>query len=197
MQTRYPPSILEEELKNKVAADFFGAFDCSRILGKVDFCAAVCHSIEADWLNDRDQFLYPSDGWRNDFGFQRDCLVYTLFSDFNVIKSRDGVNHWIPFTEEEVGAKDCFASHFMSDFINGRAASPLAAAAGAGRQPYQGDLFAETPNPNLENPVKTNSADSAPLRLCVKERLSPAARAVLDAGRELVVFSRGNPGVMK
>ena len=37
----YPPSILEEELKNRVAADWFGAFDCSRILGKVDFCAAV------------------------------------------------------------------------------------------------------------------------------------------------------------
>ena len=149
---------------------------------------AVRHSVKATWLNDRDQFLCPNDGWRNDFGFQKDCLVYTLFSDFNVIKSKDGMNHWIPFTEEEVGAKDCFASHFMSDFINGRAASPLAAAAGAGRPPYQGDLFAETPNPNLENPVnpvKNSSADSAPLRLCVKESLSPAARAVLDAGREL------------
>ncbi len=27
MQTRYPSFILEEELKNKSAADFFGAFD--------------------------------------------------------------------------------------------------------------------------------------------------------------------------
>ena len=41
MQTRYPSSIFEEELKNKVAADWFGAFDCSRILGKVDFCVDV------------------------------------------------------------------------------------------------------------------------------------------------------------
>ena len=41
MPTRYLSSILEEELKkNKVAADWFGTFDCSRILGKVDFCAA-------------------------------------------------------------------------------------------------------------------------------------------------------------
>ena len=38
---KYPSAILEEELKNKVAADWFGTFDCSRILGKVDFCAAV------------------------------------------------------------------------------------------------------------------------------------------------------------
>ena len=33
VQTRYPSSTLEEELKNKVAVDWFGAFDCSRILG--------------------------------------------------------------------------------------------------------------------------------------------------------------------
>ena len=37
----YPPSILEEELKNRVAVDWFSAFDCSHILGKVDFCATV------------------------------------------------------------------------------------------------------------------------------------------------------------
>ena len=31
-----------------------------------------------------------------------------------------GPNHWIPFAEEEVGAQDCFASHFMSDFLKGK-----------------------------------------------------------------------------
>ena len=41
VNVKYSATILEEELKNKVAADWFGAFDCSRILGKVDFCAAV------------------------------------------------------------------------------------------------------------------------------------------------------------
>ena len=35
---RYPSSIREEELKNKVAADFFSAFDCTRIIGNIDFC---------------------------------------------------------------------------------------------------------------------------------------------------------------
>ena len=33
--------LLEEELKNKVAADWFAAFDATRIIGKVDFCVAV------------------------------------------------------------------------------------------------------------------------------------------------------------
>lgn len=41
MTACYPSSIREEELKNKVAADFFGAFDCTRIIGNVDFCVAA------------------------------------------------------------------------------------------------------------------------------------------------------------
>ena len=27
------------------------------------------------------------------------------------------INHWIPFTEDEVGAKGKFSSHFMTDYI--------------------------------------------------------------------------------
>ena len=81
---------------------------------------AVRHSIEATWLNDRDQFLYPSDGWETDKHFQGDCLAFTLFHGQNRISSAHGINHWIPFTEEEVNAKDTFASHLMSDYIHGR-----------------------------------------------------------------------------
>ncbi len=38
---KYPTGLLEEELKNKVAADWFAAYDTTRIIGKVDFCVAV------------------------------------------------------------------------------------------------------------------------------------------------------------
>ena len=38
---KYDHKLLEEELKNKVAADWFAAFDTTRIIGKVDFCVAV------------------------------------------------------------------------------------------------------------------------------------------------------------
>ena len=31
-----------------------------------------------------------------------------------------GINHWIPFSEAEVGAKNNFESHFMKDFIDGK-----------------------------------------------------------------------------
>lgn len=81
---------------------------------------AVRHCIEATWLNDRDQFLHPNDGWKKDEIFQSDCLIYTLFHGQNRISSKDGTNHWIPFTEQEVDAKDKFESNFMSDFLKGK-----------------------------------------------------------------------------
>ena len=68
-------------------------------------------------MNHNDQFLYPKDGWQTDFEFQADCLIYTLFGDKNRISALQGTNHWIPFTEQQVGCKKAFKSAFMSDFI--------------------------------------------------------------------------------
>jgi hypothetical protein len=79
---------------------------------------SVRHCIKATWLNDRDQFLFPNDDWKNDKKIQNDCFTFTLFS--NNIKSKYGTNHWIPFTEQEVDAIEKFESNFMNDFINGK-----------------------------------------------------------------------------
>ena len=76
--------------------------------------------IEATWINDRDQFLYPNYKWEEDLEFQSDCLAFTLFNKQNRISAEEGINHWIPFSEAEVGAKDSFESHFMKDFIDGK-----------------------------------------------------------------------------
>jgi hypothetical protein len=81
---------------------------------------SVRHCIKATWLNDRDQFLHPNDDYKRDKRFQNDCLIYTLFHHQNRISSKHGINHWIPFTAQEVGAKDNFKSTFMSDFLNNR-----------------------------------------------------------------------------
>lgn len=75
------------------------------------------HCIEATWLNDRDQFLYPNDKWKEDMEFQTDCLAFTLFHGQNRISCKEGVNHWIPFTEQEVSAREKFESNFMSEFL--------------------------------------------------------------------------------
>ena len=138
--------------------------DANVVESCVFFAARKCikHSI----LNHNDQFLYPNAGCLTDAVFVMDCIVFTLFDDKNRIMSADGVNHWIPFTEAEVDAKERFASHFMSDFLN---------------------------RVNPVNPVKTDSANSAPLRLCVKESLSPVAKSVLDVGRELWRYYHAQP----
>jgi hypothetical protein len=121
----------------------------------------IRHCIEATWLNDRDQFLYPNDGWQKDTEFQNDCLAYTLFHGQNRITSSEGTNHWIPFTEQEVDAKAKFESHFMSDFIKGKIKAESYA---------QNVLFNNT----------TKAADiNQPLEF------SSEATAVFDAGREL------------
>ena len=41
MATSFYGNILEEELKNKVAADWFTAYDSTQIIGKIDFAVAV------------------------------------------------------------------------------------------------------------------------------------------------------------
>lgn len=118
---------------------------------------AVRHSIEATWLNDRDQFLYPRDGWQDDREFQLDCLVFTLFHGQNRISASQGVNHWIPFTREQVGCTKTFRSNFMGRFLGGEAA-PV----------RQEDLF---PEAVAAGPGKTI--------------LSPEAQSVYDAGLSL------------
>ena len=88
---------------------------------------AVRKAIKATWLNDRDQFLYPNDKWQKDSEFQNDCLAFTLFHGQNRISSINrggGVtnfeNHFIPFTENEVNAKETFKSDFMTKFISSK-----------------------------------------------------------------------------
>ncbi len=123
---------------------------------------SVRHCIEATWLNDRDQFLYPNDGWKTDTEFQNDCLAFTLFHNQNIISSSFGTNHWIPFTEVEVNAREKFESHFMSDFIKGKPKLP------------QKSFYTL---PILFEPEE--SYNRAPIKF------SEEATAVFDAGREL------------
>ena len=49
---------------------------------------AVRQAIKAEWLNNRDQFLYPNDKWQDDIEFQNDCLAFTLFHPQNRISGK-------------------------------------------------------------------------------------------------------------
>jgi len=76
---------------------------------------------EANWINDRDQFLAPKDEWAEDELFQTDCLTYAIFNTKNNVRSTDGPNHWQPFTEKQLGLTQALPSHFMTDFMAGKA----------------------------------------------------------------------------
>ena len=128
---------------------------------------SVRHCIEATWLNDRDQFLYPNNGWKTDYEFQNDCLTYTLFNGQNKISSKGGINHWIPFTESEINSREKFDSNFMSKFIRGKI-----------KPEEKVDLFmVSEPKAHYEVPLK----------------FSKEATAVFDSGRELWKYYHSQP----
>ncbi len=129
---------------------------------------AVRHVIAATWLNDRDQYLYPNDGWKTDNDFQTNCFVWTLFN--NNIQTKYGTNHWIPFSEMEVEARGLFDSHFMNDYITGRGV-PCARSA-------NGDLFSDGCELPQQNQL-LERAQGTPLQF------SETAQSVLSAGRDL------------
>ncbi len=128
------------------------------------------HIIPADWLNDRDQFLCPNNGWKADTEFQNDCLAYTLFANSNNIKAEYGTNHWIPFSEQEVEAKERFESHFMSDFIHGK-------------------LKAEGTQDSILEDAEESYYPNAPLEF------SAEAQEVFTAGRALWTYYHAQEGV--
>ena len=148
--------------------------------------ARLC--IASDWLNDRDQFLWPADSWKEDLEFQFDCLVFTLFHGQNRITCKAGTNHWIPFAEDEVDAKDSFRSHFMSEFLKGFREGRTVQAA----RP-DGGRFAETTLPGLEESPGLLLAADAPLS---PHRFSSEAEAVFDTGRALWQYYHAQPGAL-
>lgn len=150
---------------------------------------SIRHCIEATWLNDRDQFLYPDDGWKTDGAFQSDCLAYTLFHGQNRISHTDAtpgtrtpssaedrnINHWIPFTEQELNSPDCFQSHFMSDFLAGKIRPEQP-------QPAQ-TLFDD--NATATNGEAQERETNKAQPYIPNAHFSPAAQAVMEAGRRL------------
>ena len=143
---------------------------CFNITGqnlvKTSIYFSARHCVNASWLNDRDQFLWPIDGWQTDIEFQNDCLTFTLFYSANSITSAETSNHWIPFTEQEVNAQNRFESNFMTDFINGKIKSE-----------NETNLFGTKENQSL------------------KREFSEEAKEVFDAGRELWKYYHSKPNV--
>ena len=92
---------------------------------------AVRRLVRPTWLNDRDQFLQPTVELTEEF--INDCLIWMLFNRCNRTASANNlewdskkwniVNHFIPFTEDELGATGRFESDFMVQYLANKSLS--------------------------------------------------------------------------
>ncbi|MDR1653705.1 MAG: hypothetical protein LBS01_08695, partial [Prevotellaceae bacterium] len=135
---------------------------------------AVRKVIPATWLNDRDQFLYPNKKWEKDTEFQNNCLIYTLFN--NNISVKEGVNHWIPFKEDEVNAPTSYDSHIMITFLSGEKVLNA-----------YSNLFSDLEEIKKQSKFGWKKGE--------KREFSVEAQAVLNAGRELWKYYFKQPKV--
>ncbi|MCX7299886.1 MAG: hypothetical protein NTX73_05830 [Rhodobacterales bacterium] len=129
---------------------------------------SVRRLIKPTWLNDRDQFLQPSHPLSDEF--RSDCLVWMLFNGSNLTAGADGlrwndrdwslINHFIPYTEAEVGAKARFESDFMVRYMAGmKFSSEAKAVLDEGRKLFQ--HFHATGFPNkIRQEYKLGRADA-------------------------------------
>lgn len=128
---------------------------------------SVRRLVRPTWLNDRDQFLQPTASLSDEF--KTDCLMWMLFNRCNRTAGANDlewngkkwslVNHFIPFTESEVGAPDRFESDFMVQYLADKTLSAEALAVlDAGRILWQ-NYFAHTDVRTVRDQYKLNRPD--------------------------------------
>lgn len=128
---------------------------------------AVRQLIKHTWVNHNDQFLQPISPLTDDF--KTDCLIWILFHGKNLTASVDGlewngrtwsiVNHFIPYTESDVGSPSRFESDFMVQYLRDKNLSPESTAVmNAGRDLWRA-YFAKTDVYAVRDELKLNRAD--------------------------------------
>ena len=128
---------------------------------------SVRRLVKPTWLNDRDQFLQPTEPLTSEF--KGDCVIWMLFNRCQRTASASDLewnerkwsltNHFIPFTEDEVGAPDRFESDFMSSFISGKPKSQEAVAVmDAGRDLWK-LYFSQTDVRRIRDEFKLDRTD--------------------------------------
>jgi hypothetical protein len=128
---------------------------------------SVRRLVKPTWINDRDQFLQPNQELSEEF--KNDCLIYMLFHGSNLTASANDlewndqkwsiVNHFIPFTEEEVNAPDRFESDFMVQYLVDKELSKEAQSVlDEGRKLWQA-YFEHTDPHSVREELKLNRPD--------------------------------------
>ena len=144
-----------------------GFFVTPENLWQASVVFAVRRLTKPTWLNDRDQFLIPTEPLTEEF--KTDCLIWMLFNGSNLTASANDlkwngkkwsiVNHFIPYTEDEVDARERFESDFMVQYLADKSLSAEATAVlDAGRVLWQ-TYFTHTDARTVRETYKLNRAD--------------------------------------
>ncbi len=144
-----------------------GFFVTETNLTKAAVMFSVRRLIKPTWINDRDQFLQPNVVLP--YEFNNDCLIWMLFNGSNLTAGADNlewndrtwsiVNHFIPFSEDEVGAKERFESDFMTRYLADKTLSAEAITLmSAGRELWK-SYFSETDVHTVRETLKLNRPD--------------------------------------
>ena len=147
-----------------------GYFINPQNLWQIAIVFSIRRLVKAIWLNDRDQFLQPTEPLTDEF--KSDCLIWMLFNGSNLTASANDlewngrkwsiVNHFIPYTETEVNAPERFESDFMVQYLRKDGACPLSVEANAvldaGRILWKA-YFEHTDVRSIREELKLNRAD--------------------------------------
>jgi len=146
--------------------------------------------VKHTWVNHNDQFLQPTAPLTEEF--KSDCLIWMLFHGKNLTAGANDlewngkkwslVNHFIPFTEEEVGAPGRFESDFMVQYLADKSLSAEALAVlDAGRTLWQA-YFAHTDVRTVRDELKLNRPDVGwyQIRNALKKRNESGDTAPVD-----------------
>lgn len=144
-----------------------GIYVTQENLWKTAIVFTVRKIVSHTWFNDRDQFLQPNCELPDDF--KNDCLIWMLFNGSNLTASANDlewngkkwniVNHFIPFSEEEVGASDRFESDFMVQYMQGKTFSAEAQAVLDEGKKIWAAYFKQTFNHKIREELKLNRSD--------------------------------------
>lgn len=136
-------------------------------LWEVAVVFSIRRLIKPTWINDRDQFLQPTEVLTDEF--KNDCLVWMLFNGSNLTASANDlewndkkwsiVNHFIPFVEEEVGASERFESDFMVKYMSDKIFSSEAQKVlNEGKKLWQA-YYSEIDTRDIREELKLNRVD--------------------------------------
>jgi len=144
-----------------------GVFINSENLWQAAVVFTVRRIIKQTWINDRDQFLQPTKTLTDEF--KNDCLIWMLFNGSNLTASANDlewnnkkwsiINHFIPYTEEEVNAPGRFESDFMVQYLSDKHLSIEATKVLENGKKLWQAYFTDTDTRTVRDELKLNRPD--------------------------------------